>query len=277
VREVTRVEIPGLPAPVIDIDGDEHGRYVALLGDAVRVYSQALRRDIIQGYENLQILFSSGGIVPAPVPLLSPLIRMLEDGAIVTNKNGGGTTILRPNAEAGFLRIGDCIENLLVVGPRLVVAYFDEGVLGGLSPADEGVAVFEQDGSMIFGYHSVFGYDEAQIYDAYATCGLDDWRIAICSYGKNPSFPLILLDFEKSSRQIYPTPEPLHGSSALTLEADDVIFWSPYKDKTGIYRWRIGNENYDRIGEHEGSLRGLTGGRFLSKRPDGYSIYDAKA
>jgi hypothetical protein len=36
----------------------------------------------------------------------------------------------------------------------------------------------------------------------------------------------------------------------------------------------MGEKQFERIGEYEGRLRGLSGGRFLATLPHGFAIYD---
>jgi hypothetical protein len=168
--------------------------------------------------------------------------------------------------------LGDAIQDVLILDNQIIVTYFDEGALGGSFPSSEGVASFAEDGAVVFGYANSFGYEEAVLYDVYAAALLSDRRIAICPYGDKPSFPLILVDLASETREVIPTPEELHGSRAITVDGEQALFWHPYNDKTGIYHWRIGSEDHERVDEHDGPLRGLSDGRFLAVRPDGYSI-----
>lgn len=265
MREVTRVAIPDLLGVVQDVDVTEDGDYVLLVGDALHT-----RR----------LYFSSGDVVTPWIAPDYPIVRLCNEGALVVSArrvHGRSTTSWKVGRNATVMPwfpLGDAVQDILTLEyGRIVVTYFDEGVFGG-DPGAEGLVVFGQDGSISFRYHEFFGYDVAQIYDCYCATLLDDGRVAICPYGKNPSFPLVLIDLTNGSREIKPTPEDLHGSSALSLDEEHVYFWGPYRDKTGIYKWLIGAAGYERIGDHEGPLRGLPGGRFLHKRSDGFSILE---
>ena len=70
----------------------------------------------------------------------------------------------------------------------------------------------------------------------------------------------------------WPAPGEIRGAAAVAFAGGGAFFHSPYDDRNGIYRWRLGNKSAERIGEHADRLRGLPGGRFLSMGEAGYTI-----
>ncbi len=69
-------------------------------------------------------------------------------------------------------------------------------------------------------------------------------------------------------------PEELQGSNAMTSISDSMIFHSPYDDKRGLYKWKVGNKKAEKIGEYYEGLRGLGGWKFLTKGDKGFAILD---
>jgi hypothetical protein len=248
---------------------------VALLGDEIRGNFEHFPQGSVVDRVNLHLLFSSGELLPLDLKVLAPMVRILDSSALLTNRiaiRGMAETawrITRDGQTTPSFGLGDSIADVLVTQTKVIATYTDEGIFGS---STEGVVAFNRDGSRSFEYHATFGYEQAQLYDCYCACPAPDGRIAVCPYGDNPSFPLLLIDVERRTREVIPTPELLHGPTAMTLEDDNVLFWSTYKDKTGVYEWRIGADHYERVGEHEGHLRGLPGGRFLNIRPNGFAI-----
>lgn len=97
--------------------------------------------------------------VRLPFTFEYPLIRELDEERFLivetrqlTTDNGHiftttGQRLLSFNA-------GDGVEDVLIQASRIVISYFDEGVLGGTKPASDGLAVFNFTGQQVFGFNA---------------------------------------------------------------------------------------------------------------------------
>jgi len=172
---------------------------------------------------------------------------------------------------------GDGIQDILADDHLIVITYFDEGVFSRIAPGQEGVAFFSPSGDFKGGYMSALGDAAVHIYDCYCACWTDQGWLSFFPYGQ-PSFPLIILQIDGMSQEVWTTPHDLHGAQALTFHREDTYLHSPY-EPTGLagklVRWRRAGGGIDVVGEFPVSssrLRGLPGGRFIAPKPDGYTI-----
>ena len=164
---------------------------------------------------------------------------------------------------------GDGIQDIEVLNNRIIITYFDEGVFGMDGPNNEGLVVFDLTGKILFEYNS--RHRENTIADCYCICPHSKKSILFFPYTE---FPLIELNLETWKEKIYDIPEMLHGSNAVTSIGTNVIFHSPYDDKRGLFTWSIKDKAVTRIGKYSEGLRGLPGGRFLSKGEKGFTLID---
>jgi hypothetical protein len=161
---------------------------------------------------------------------------------------------------------GDGIEDVLASRDTIVVTYFDEGVFGG-PPGNEGLAIFETSGELRAGYISTLASDAVAIADVYAACWESNSRVAFCPYD---CFPFVSLDVSTMEQKVYTTTECLHGSTAISVSLDAILF-----HRGGdILAWTPGCEP-SLVGHHSGRLRGLFGGRFLVHDVSGFTIIEA--
>jgi len=154
-----------------------------------------------------------------------------------------------------------------------VVTYFDEGVLRGIAPGAEGLAVFNDRGQLRGGYRSMFGSKAVDVLDCYAACWASDSRITFLPY---TTFPLVTFDLKTFDHNVDATPRIVHGSSAIAVLENEVLFFSPYDKKNAILKWAPGRPP-SFIGLYPGQLRGIKGGRFLSHGTSGFTIVEREA
>ena len=205
-----------------------------------------------------------------------PIIRQLSDDLFLiadsrTNSEESDNCFdydLKGNAVRHFYA-GDGIQDIEVLRGKIVVTYFDEGVLGTDGPNNYGLVVFDFDGNILSKYNEKHG--DQIILDCYCICKHGVNRILFLPYAE---FALIELNVDTWGETKYEIPEQLKGSSGLTSNSAGVIFYSPYNDKRGIYRWRPGDKKAEKIGEYSEGLRGLKNGRFISVGQKGFTIID---
>jgi hypothetical protein len=176
--------------------------------------------------------------------------------------------------------LGDGINEVLANDRWIISTYFDEGVYSDIGPGHEGVAFFDSKGEFRFGYRTALGADAVHVDDCYAACWADSNGIIFLPY---VDFPLVRLRIDTRAQETWPTPKEVHGSGAITSAGDSIFFYSPYDSPsypTGrgsrIFSWDVGSSQASLAGEHRREkgyrLRGLPGGRFISAKPDGYTI-----
>jgi hypothetical protein len=165
--------------------------------------------------------------------------------------------------------IGVGIADIIILKNKIIVSYFDEGVLGNDGPNNNGLSIFNLSGKLIFGYNEKQG--QLIIVDCYCISELDNQRILFLAY---PDFNLIELDLANYKETVYEIPLNLIGSNAMTTFKNKIYFHSPYKDKEGIYEWEIGKEITNKIGNYKGNLRGIQNGKFLCFKNKEYTIIE---
>jgi hypothetical protein len=233
-----------------------------------------------------QLLFGDDSSVVSPRIFRFPIVRavgtghaLLAEARIERDDEPNGYLVAASGTVEGLFRFGDGIQDVLVSPNEVVVTYFDEGVFSsatGETPAGEGVAVFDFSGALRGGFNSSRSDDDVFIADCYSATW-SNGGLLVCPYtADEPNFPIIVFDVRSLTHELLPTPEALHGSHALaaawTEETRVALFHGPYEDKSGIYRWRIGDDEHERIGQHAGPLRGLRGARFLAHSASAYTV-----
>jgi hypothetical protein len=262
-----------LPGELLDLDIGPDGTWVGLIGSTS---------------EGQLIVFADGATASVPRSFEFPVARAAGDGRVLLaearvdrDDEPNGYLVNRSGDVEQVFTFGDGIQDVLVSSDEVVVTYFDEGVFGsgmGSSPAGEGVAVFDFGGELKLGYNTSKFSGEVFIADCYCAVWAKGRRLFFCPYtGGGPDFPLIAIDLRTMSHEQWETPELVHGSGALTVGTphtgrEVVFFYGPYDDRTGVFRWRVGDSTPDRIAAHPGPLRGLRGGRFLATGTAGYTV-----
>jgi len=183
----------------------------------------------------------------------------------------------QPNAyvvavPGGLLRafhIGDAVQDVLVCGGLLVVTYFDEGVFGSGTLGPEGLAVFDLEGHLQWGYRTQFGSAGVDISDCYCACTDGAQRVWFHPYTK---FPVVELDVATRRQRVLQVPKFLRGSTGLTTDGRVFVFHSPNAAKSELVRWAPGEAHAMPAGRETSHLRGLWGLRFLRMAATGYDV-----
>lgn len=221
--------------------------------------------------EKGQRLFVDGRPLPVPRPIQHPILRALDETRmLLANARTGESQnawILRTTGEVErTFWAGDAIEDIIPLQSSVAVTYFDQayGFNGGL----DGVVLFDSKGEVAFRHNEGRGNDE--IIDCYCAGRVGRDELLLLGY---PGFSIILLDaVTKRETNAWQAPHEIRGAHAVTLAGGVAFFYGPYEDVQGIYRWRLGDQKAERIGEHAGPLRGLPKGRFISQEDAGFTI-----
>jgi hypothetical protein len=205
-----------------------------------------------------------------------PLIRRLDKTQTLlvdcrTKKNKPNAWIIDENGiiQTTFMA-GDGVEDVVVLNNKIIISYFDEGVFSGIGSSDQGVVVFDFEGNILFGYRDKYGH-QVDIADCYCLSAKTHNTVLFLMY---PGFPLVELSLDGYEHTVRNIPEKLYGASSVTNMGDEVFFHAPYADNRTIFKWTIGGNKIEKIGEYSGRLRGLQRARFLSKCETGYTIID---
>lgn len=231
-----------------------------------------------RGNGSLHVESSLGFHFSVPMTTMFPCIRSIGDNRIlvVDSRTRGDTPNGHIFSDAGEVlasfSVGDGVEDVVVLETGFAVTYFDEGVFGGRAPSSEGVAFFGFDGHFSWGYSSGIGSGAVDIADCYCACRVGRNQLAFCPY---TGFPLVELNLRTRVQKVDSLPEEMHGASALSKRRQHTLLYGPYSRKHGLFRWTPGEPPFA-VGNHSGPLRGLDGGRFLSKGEHGFTIVEAE-
>ena len=221
--------------------------------------------EIITPFDNFEI----------NIDIKFPMIRILDEELFLvvdTRTEADKKNCLIFNYEGKLVNrfyFGDGIEDILIIKNKIVVSYFDEGVLEKNGPNNNGLSIFNLRGELIFGYNEKHG--RLVIMDCYCMSKIDNKRILFLAYTE---FDLIELNLINHEEIVHKIPSNLFGSNAMTVFKNKIYFHSPYKDKEGIYEWEIGQEKANKIGSYKGNLRSIQNGKFLAYKNKEYTIID---
>jgi len=166
---------------------------------------------------------------------------------------------------------GDGIQDVIVIKNKIIVSYFDEGVLGEKGPNNNGLSIFNLKGKLLFGYNKK--HNELKIVDCYSMNKFDNQNILFSAYN---NFDIVKLNILTYEEEIYKIPSILSGSNAITILKNRIYFHSPYKGKNDILEWELDSKTVNKIGTYKGQLRGLDSGRFIEFKNKKYTLIEAK-
>lgn len=223
--------------------------------------------------DHQSLIFESSRIV-LPEKLKFPQVRTINEKMTLvinsrTDKDVKNGWIIDSEGEIkSIFYAGDAIMDVVVTKDFTVVTYFDESF--GSSGIESGrLAIFDLEGNLLYGYMSEFSSEAVFVMDCYAAALVKDNKVIFYPY---TDFPLVLLDVEAKTQQIWEPPAEVYGSGAISKLGNRIYFHGPYRDKSGIYEWQIGSEKAQRVAEYSNQLRGLPQGRFLAQSDSGYTI-----
>lgn len=130
--------------------------------------------------------------------------------------------------------IGTSINDIKINGKKIIVSYFDEGVLQGDKPDCDALAIFNLNGKQVFGFNSSNLQD--QLIDCYCVANLGNGKIVFNGYG---NFSLQELDVGTFNLVSYEIPSACRGAQSVSAKADNIVFHSTYKDKTSFLVWNL--------------------------------------
>ncbi|WP_160136031.1 hypothetical protein [Chryseobacterium sp. c4a] len=138
--------------------------------------------------------------------------------------------------------IGIYINDIIINGKKIIVSYYDQGVMGSNGPNNDALAVFNLKGQQVFGFNS--STLEDQLIDCYCTANLGNNKIVFYGYG---NFSLQELDLNTLKLIVHETPPQCIGATSLSTKADNLIFHSTYKDKTSFFVWNLQSNHVNQI------------------------------
>ncbi|QDG49322.1 hypothetical protein FIV42_00795 [Persicimonas caeni] len=256
-----------LPEPIEDLDVDDLAEFVAL--------------SRWKGFHGQAELWPPpnvyvGGFTsfPAPEDCTGGWIRGLNDGRILIvgqsarSKRDRYAWIVSWDGEldAEFIVGDDWMWDVLVLDDAFVVIHDDEQ----RDFADmKGIRAYGCNGELLYSYEHVFG--------CYAACATGPRSFLYVPFFKDSACH-VDLDAEGTGETYWPIPKKLRLPLAISTVGEVTYFWRPYNDRDGVYRWKLGSEDCERIADAQDwlAVRGLTGGRFLYPRQDSYNIVYAE-
>jgi hypothetical protein len=265
-----------LRAPIYDLAVASDGSWAAVLGTQERteVTGPAL---VYEKWRLIdQALVVNGTSLSMPAECRFPIVAMFDDHAVAVMDSRAepeiaNAWIVRPDGsvESEF-RVGDGVNNAITVGDHLVVGYFDEGVFGSPGPNNDGIAVFNRDGSFKFGYTTEFGDNAVSIADAYAICrgeGQNDFY-----FDAYDSFAVVRLELDPLRQTVWPTPDRVHGANPISVRGRVAYLHGSYWQRGMLFRFDLDTSELSELGPLSKGSKGLPGGRFLAVGDAGYTV-----
>lgn len=120
--------------------------------------------------------------------------------------------------------IGDAVQDILVFDRKIIVSYFDEGVMAQKKFSKEGLIIFNKKGKMIWGFNSNTPFEIWDCYHIIKT-GID--KVLFFGYGK---FPICELDINFQTIEEIEIPFERFGSIESISCFDNKIFWKTAKE-----------------------------------------------
>lgn len=153
--------------------------------------------------------------------------------------------------------IGTYINTIIINEDKIIVSYFDQGVLDGNGPDTDALAVFNLKGMQIFGFNS--STLDRQLIDCYCVANLGNNKIVFNGYGN-----FLLQELDLNTMKIIPheTPPLCIGATSLSTKADDLIFHSTYKDKTSFFVWNLQSDEVKQIPSEYKNIHAADHGTF---------------
>lgn len=275
----TEFRIENLSKPLADIDVTSSGYWIGvtdysnaeqsfLFGGSQIKLPEKIRFPIVRNIDEQTAL-----IVDSRIQVLNYEFEEYEPGknrlinTTYLNENNAWVITSEGKIKTNF-SAGDAIQDVVITKDFIVVTYFDERYgSGGIESGR--VTIFDFNGKFLFGYIDTFGDAAVDVFDCYAASLVKENELIFFPY---TGFPLVLLNIENKTQQIWYPPEELAGSDAITKLNDKIYFHSPYSDQTGIYEWQIGSKTAKKIGEYSSYLRGMPNGRFIAVGDSDYTI-----
>lgn len=153
--------------------------------------------------------------------------------------------------------IGTSINDIKINGKKIIVSYFDEGVLRGDKPDGDALAVFNLNGEQVFGFNS--SNLQGQLIDCYCVANLGNGKIIFNGYG---NFSLQELDVSNFTLVSYEIPPVCIGAQSVSTNDGNIIFHSTYKDKTSFFIWNLQSGEFYQMASEFKNLQSTENGIF---------------
>ncbi|MDR6487906.1 hypothetical protein J2799_002411 [Chryseobacterium vietnamense] len=163
--------------------------------------------------------------------------------------------------------IGTSINDIKINGKKIIVSYFDEGVLRGDKPDCDALAVFNHKGEQVFGFNS--GNVQNPLIDCYCAANLGNGKIVFNGYG---NFLLQELDLNNFNLASYKIPPLCIGARSVSAKADNIIFHSTYEDKTSFFIWNLQTDEFYSIDSEFKNLQSTENGIFYQVNRKSFTI-----
>lgn len=163
--------------------------------------------------------------------------------------------------------VGIYIQEIKIVKKKIIVSYFDEGVLGKSGPNNDGVSVFDFNGNQIFGYKSKYSNNE--FIDCYYMTNYGNNKIIFYGYS---DFELHELNLENLTISDFDCPPDFSGASSISTKGENIIFHSSYRDKTSFFVWNLKLKTLEKIESNEKSLIGTDNGTFFKFNKKSFTL-----
>lgn len=222
-------KIENLTSPLVDIDIIEPDYWVGVTDFTDN------KQSLIFNYNQIQL----------PEKVRFPCVRFIDENSFLVvdsraNPNQKNGWIIKSSGEViSNFSAGDAIQDVVVTKDFIVITYFDES--GG-----EGINIYNLNGVKLFNYEEFFGSDSVDVFDCYATSFVKDNQIIFCPYTE---FPLVLLNIETKTQQIWEIPTEVIGSGELlnmaikstfiVLTEMNLVFMSGISEVRGLRELKV--------------------------------------
>jgi hypothetical protein len=236
---------------VLDADLDDHGNTAFAVGC---------------GGAATHVLFGTGALTALPKPLFSCTLRLRDRDRVLVRgyRREPDAYEVASDGTIGqsFLAV-QYADRILCTQDRVVLTYYDDAMGTGLAHADQAVAIFDWEGTYLWGWND--SRDLPPLYDCDGATRLGGNVIGVFA---NHHYPLVVLD-TGTCRPIeiyHPTPKQLHGAQAISRRDDVWCFLSPYDAKESVLTWRPQGGRPTMIGSipRRHRFRGLPDGRLIN-------------
>ncbi|MFY0672347.1 MAG: hypothetical protein JXQ87_03030 [Bacteroidia bacterium] len=197
-----------------------------------------------------------------------PLVRRIDhDSVLVVNtrsdENEKNAWIYNRNEElVKSFTIGDAVNDIVVFNRKFVVSYFDEGIMAQKEYSKEGLAIFNKDGKMKWGFNS---NTEFEILDCYQIVKSDWNKVIFFGYGK---FPICELNIDFLTIKELQIPIDIFVESISYSK--NKLYWKNSKE---VFCFNFDNNEFQKIREFEKKdNRRLIGNSLLNLTKNGYEL-----
>ncbi len=199
-----------------------------------------------------------------------PIIRRLDDEHVLiaeirSEENKKNAKIYNKQGDlTNSFAIGDVVQDIILFDKKIVVSYFDEGIMEQRNFSKEGVAIFNKKGEMIWGFNSNTKFE---IWDCYHIVKTRINKVLFFGYGK---FPICELDINFQTIEEIQIPLKKFTSIQSISYVDNKLF---LKTSREIICFDIKNNYFQKFLDfNEKDKRVLLKNSLLSVKKGGFEI-----